>query len=274
MSFYKRNATVSYDTQSQNILTIESISSPSLGNLNPLDFHNIYSYTLNQSTFNASADAIQKANEIQTEATLFDLGWVTRLYHDDFPADTQVPRDLFRGFLAIPLQFGTAAWEFANASHSLDGDKYALPQYMETTASATRTRYRALAAPWTVYLYISLVGLSTLWATSITIITFFPVGPNTSSFSDIDISSKSGHLNTTDGRGLHTEYGLALRIAGLSNASTRELMPFIRGHTIRICHIEGLTNRKYIVSIIKANGEHWDSNAGLRVLERENGEYV
>ena len=59
--------------------------------------------------------------------------------------------------LTIPIQFTTAAWQYANASSSIisGAESWPLPSDLQTTAVATYRTARLLAARWTVYTFIA-----------------------------------------------------------------------------------------------------------------------
>ena len=83
---------------------------------------------------NATSDDTELSN-----ALLFQLGWVLRVYQDNFREADGVALALLRGFLTVPIQFSTLVWVFANATASpSDIGHFALPPDFETTASAAR----------------------------------------------------------------------------------------------------------------------------------------
>jgi hypothetical protein len=271
MSIFQRNATVAYDGKNFSILSIESISSAVPEPINPTDLHTVFAYALNSSGSNSSD------NTVQADSVLFNLGWISRLYEDYFPENKLGPQTLLQGFLAIPIQFGTTALQYINATHSNEGNTFALSPSLETTASSADSVYRALAAPWTVYLYISLVLLSVTWSIFLFLLLIFgntSAIPNLSNFPEIDIASKMTVFQYVHGISESSalvpvqDYSVMLRNSFLGNADSAAIIEVIRNQRIRVAEMEDLgTGVKFVVLVTSTNSDIWGDD--LKCLKRE-----
>ena len=139
MSIFKRYATVAYDRQNFSILSVESVSPPEPVTYDPGDFRAIYSRALIPSANKTSDDTTA------VEALLFQMGWLLRLYQDDYSDDKETPLTYLQGFLTIPVQFYTAAFEYANATYArnaitLEGSylspRISRPRYLELQSNS------------------------------------------------------------------------------------------------------------------------------------------
>jgi hypothetical protein len=261
LSLFKRYATVAYDGSTLSILSVQSISPAEPANINPADLMLLYSIALRTTKSNGS-------DTTQSNALLFDLGWTWRLSEDGFPADERTPANLLRGFLTIPFQLNTVAWELINYTESMGtaGAQFALPHDLETIASVGI--YRAMAAPWTVLFFIVVVESANLW---VCVLFFYillqeTVAPNTSWFTEIDTSSKAaifGDLEPDLSDFPISEdikdYPSMLRDAGLANANTSAIISAIKGWRIRVVSItkSSDTSSKSLVLVASTENERW-----------------
>src|SRR5277367_886335 len=110
LNIFKRYSTVAYDRRNLSILRVESISDPEPVEINASDLHRVFSFILSP-----GSNAISDDTEL-TNVLLFQIGWGLRLSQDDFPDDKDSPLNFLRGFLTIPIQFSTVAWQFVNAT--------------------------------------------------------------------------------------------------------------------------------------------------------------
>ena len=267
MSVFKRTATVAYDGRNFSILGVEYISSPKPAEIIVDDFRLAYSIGLSSSGSGSSDTTVQ------TDALLYDFGWALRLFQDEFPTNKQSPENLLQGFLVVPIQFSTTMWQFLNTTLTEVPGLFALPYDLQTTASAAQPTYRALAAPWTVFLYMIIAGVSVLWASLLFLCSVCrnPVVPNTSSFAEIDISSKPIRLpNEINELGV-MDYSSMLRTAGLGNAISNAIVVAIKDHRIRVAEWMDLsTNRNVLVLVTMAeNSESWKNISQLRDIARD-----
>ena len=110
LTAYKRYATVAYDTRNLSILSVESISSPEPVEINATQLNELFSTVLTPVTNGSFED-----NDL-TNTLLIETGWALRLFQDDFRSSLQLPIDLLRGFLLVPIQFATTSWMWVNAT--------------------------------------------------------------------------------------------------------------------------------------------------------------
>ena len=240
LNVFKRYSTVAYDRRNLSILSIESISRPEPVGINSTDLHRAFSFTLTPGS-NATSDDTELTN-----ALLFQIGWVLRLSQDDFPDDRDSPLNFLRGFLTIPIQFSTTAWQFVNATYYAlepQSDRYALPPDLDTTASAARVTYRTISTrPWLVFVFMGVVISLLLWSFILFAYEFLQktIVPNTSSFSEIDVSSKAAYppsdVDTSRPVG---DYNSVLREAGLANAESTKIIDALKRKVIRVVETDG-----------------------------------
>ena len=107
---FKRHSTAAYDRRNLSILSVDSLSAPEVVEIDPRDLRSLFAKTLTPGP-NATSDDTEMTN-----ALLFQLGFVLRLTQDDFSDDKESPLNLLRGFLTIPIQFSTIAWQWVNAT--------------------------------------------------------------------------------------------------------------------------------------------------------------
>jgi hypothetical protein len=254
MSAFKRYATVAYDRQNFSIISVESISSPELVTYNVSDYHQLFLDLLTPKV-NDTSD-----NAVMVDALLVQLGWLLRLYQDDFAEDQESPVNFLRDMLTIPIQFSTAAWQFANATAQLAPGLYPLPSDMVTTASAARKTPRVMATPWTVYVFISMASALYLWGASVLlwVIRQKPVPPNTSGYSEVDISSKvacflsSSHGQSDEVRGTAiVDFSSVLQREELGNADSSRIAKAMKGKRLRVRALRNhVQNGRHIVLVM------------------------
>jgi hypothetical protein len=187
MSIFKRYATTAYNGRNLSIRSVESISAPNPTELNPLDLRTVFTAVLTPGLTNSSDDTEA------VDAGLYYIGWALRAYQDEFTDDVELPLTLLRGLLTVPIQFATMAWEWVNATATINTTDFALPQDLETTASTAKITYRAKAKPWTVCVFMILTALLLIWCNSalLWILTQRTAAPNLSEFVEVDIGSKA-----------------------------------------------------------------------------------
>lgn len=168
MSLYQRTATVAYDKSNFSILSIESIGDPVNATTQNLvsDFKRMCEIMFPQVSDLVSAflgsltspdtilqDLQDFGSVYCVQSELFSTMWILQ---KGFPTWAAGPRDILEGFLAIPIQFGTVLWQFANIT--------SLPSNMHTTASSAQVSYRARSEPWTLITFAAITGALILWA--------------------------------------------------------------------------------------------------------------
>lgn len=238
------------------ILNVESISDPEAVEINPSDLRRVFSFILTAGN-NATSDDTEMTN-----ALLFQIGWVLRLSQDDFPDDKDSPLNFLRGFLTIPIQFSTVAWQFVNSTvYASDSQStlYALPPDLDTTASAAQVTYRTVSTkPWVVYVFMAVVVILLLWSNSLFAYMFSQktVVPNRSAFSDIDVTAKSTYPpNGVEVPKPVCDYSSALRDAGLGNAQSSKIVKGLNEKVIRVVETDGGRPGDKLILLAVANTE-------------------
>ncbi len=169
MNVWKRYSTVAYDSRNLSILNIVSLSVPEVVTINPQDYRTAFSLAFSPHGF------ISPSDRVMSNALMFEVGWILRLYQDDFSRSNYAPVTFLRGMLTVPIQFSVAAWQWVNATvFALDpkSSLYALPQDLMTTASSAQRTYRALSTKGgTVYVFIFLVSMMLIYETILLAVT-------------------------------------------------------------------------------------------------------
>jgi hypothetical protein len=263
MTIFKRYATVAYDGRNLSILSVESISSPTLVEYHADDLRQIFTAALTPHP-NATSDDTELTN-----ALLFQLGFILRLYQDNFRDAREVALDLLRGFLTVPIQFSTLVWVFVNATapEGATPGIYALPADFETTASAAQVTYRALVTPWFVYAFISVALFLLVWGNSVFVYMLFQntVSPNSSCFPEIDICSKPCHpAEIASGNGAAAGYSSMLRQKGLGNAETPAIAKAVKGEIIRVSRVHSKERRGDVIVLTTGMRTSQDQETGVK----------
>jgi hypothetical protein len=190
MVIHKRYTTTAYSLTNFSILDIQTISAPetmtpdfienTVGNLTYL-WSLIFSPI--PRAFNTSDPNFPTYTGSFTN--YWDLSWALRLYQDDFPNYPGGPLDVLKGFLTIPIQFSTTAWQAV----SFD----TLPADLQTIARFSTSSERALGKLWVLIGFTSIAGSLILFsiATLIWTILFGPTTPNSSKWPDVDTLARS-----------------------------------------------------------------------------------
>jgi hypothetical protein len=227
MSTFKRYATVAYDRRNSSIISIESISEPERELLTADSFFSVFTTVLNPPN--------PSSVDNQASITLITaLGFILRLYKDFFPSDEESPLTLLRGFLAVPIQFSTIGQEKVSLT--------SLPDDLQTTAEAASVTFRAIAKPWTVYVFIASIIVMVILMTALLlwILLSDTVYAEPSPFRDVDTSSKpmpysyTQNSNYTSPENYITDYSTLLKRRGLCNADTNAIMQRIKSDRIRL----------------------------------------
>jgi hypothetical protein len=256
MATFKRYATVAYDTSNLSILSVESISEPKLVTLNPSDLMETYNAVLTPSGGNSSEQADL------TNTLLLETGWVLRLYQSEFGSSHQLPLTLLRGLLLIPLQFGSLAWMWVNSTeYYTNTTQFALPSDLETTAVTANISYRAIAAPWTVAIFIGAVGVLLVWVNSVLLCLLCGKGaaPNTSSFPEIDMTAKSAGpilvITMDNSVAAPLDLGSFLRQAGLGNSESKFIIRAIGNKKVRAVILKDDEEMEHVVLSTSTYGD-------------------
>ncbi|KAI9786498.1 MAG: hypothetical protein M1839_006958 [Geoglossum umbratile] len=208
LSLFKRYATVAYDRNNFSIRSIESISPPSAEVLVAQDFTKVY-----KAVFAPIPEQLNpSASDFKGFAAIYSLqvgiGWTLRLYQDYFPESREAPLSLLQGFLTVPIQFSTTAWQIV--------DTHDLPSDLNTVASMTGSTYRAIGEPWTIFTFGGLAIFLIIWALAFLawIQWASARAPDTTLFPEIDIALMCGDL---------TQFLRRRRIGGTSEAVKKGL---------------------------------------------------
>lgn len=245
LTAYKRYATVAYDTQNLSILSVESISSPELVEIDATQLSEFFSAVLTPLTNGSSED-----NDL-VNTVLIETGWALRLFQD-FRSSFQLPIDLLRGFLLVPIQFGTTSWMWVNATqYYTNTTAFALPEDLETTAFTANITYRAVAATWTVIAFIIAVSVLLLWCSLLLLYVLRNnvVAPNTSLFVEVDVGSKSknpSHIPHFEDAAIN-DFSTMLRDAGIGNAESGEILRKLKEKRIRLSQINSERDERFLV---------------------------
>ena len=184
---FDRQATVAYDSQNISILSIESINAPVPTPVNIVDFKLWCDLVLAPvpSTLNMTANETTFEDAGTNFDIEFSFAWILRLYESDYTTYSDGGLSLLRSFLAVPFQFSTALQQM--------GDINRFPKENHVTASLSKSSYRAIVEPWTLWAFGLFAAVMISWAIGFLIwISFFgPASPNTSFFPELDITSKS-----------------------------------------------------------------------------------
>lgn len=211
--------------------------------MDPVQMSRVYSKALTPIS-NSSCEELALVNTL-----LVETGWALRLYRDDFTDSLQLPLDLLKSFLLIPIQFSTVAWQWVNSTQLYTNTtRFALPEDLETVAITARRTYRAIAAPWTVGSFIATASFLFIWCNCIS---FYVLAcktgvPNTSSFVEIDVSSKSSGLP----HGSFTyDFATMLRDRGLGNSETSTIVARLKNKKLRLVGMAGDEGREFLVLV-------------------------
>ena len=270
MLLYKRYATVAYDSRNLSILSVESVSTPEPAPIDADAVREIATVVFMPGP-NATSDDTEMVNSL-----LFGMGFALRLYEDNFPNDQLLPLVLLQGFISVPFQFSTTAWQWVNATQgSNESTLYALPADLETTATISDVTYRAIASKWTIYVFITLTGLLLIWCNSIFlwILRQKTAIPNSSSFVEVDIGSKSAYPSEViglpeDGTSPQVGYqdwAQMLRTAGLGNSESRAIIHMVKDRKIRVVALKGDAESNFLVLVAAKEGEDFEE---LPMLDR------
>lgn len=274
MRLYKRYATVAYDSRNLSILSIESVSTPEQ---TPVDSYAVreIATVVFMPGLNATTDDTEMVNSL-----LFGMGFALRLYQDEFPNDQLLPLVLLQGFISVPFQFSTTAWQWVNATQgSNDSSIYALPADLETTATISEVSYRAIASKWTICVFITLTGILLIWCNSIFlwILRQKTAIPNSSSFVEVDIGSKSAYPSKSIGNLLedvntaqadYQDWSHMLRTAGLGNSESKAIIQRVRDRKIRVVSLKSDANDNFLVLVTANEGHDAGRFDSLPMLDR------
>jgi hypothetical protein len=254
----KRTATTAYSITNISILSVDAISEPISA---PIDKKNIETYL--GIVMEDVPNAINRTNDTygyEVGATSFQaqwgLGWLLRLYMNDFQTYADGGISILRGFISIPLQFSTIVQQQA------PGGLASLPEDMHTTATLANSSYRAMAEPWTVWVFAFLSFSVALWSIAVlSWVSFYgPHTPNSSFFPEIDITSKSSmHTlpqSQDDGKILEVsdevleDLGKLTRIEGLGNGMTSCVIDGVSGKRVYCGSYRWTKNGEQIIVLV------------------------
>jgi len=252
---------VAYDIGNLSILSVVSLSEPEVVSFTAEEYLTAFSLVLAP-----QGSGLSPNDHIMSSAFIFEIGWILRLYQDDFSGSDDAPLSFLRGMLTVPLQFSVAAWQWVNATvFALDPESslYALPEDMKTTASSAQRTYRALTKVWIIYVFMLLVSSLLIYEISLLVIvgTQREVAPNTSSFSEIDASSKS---TCPLQQNSFVDYASELQRSRLGNAYSDEIVQGVRNKKIRVVESDGpRADQKSIVVAVEDINEDVSHLPGL-----------
>jgi hypothetical protein len=184
---------------------------------------------------NASSPAF--ITQATTASVQYELGWILRLYQDDFSSYENGPLNILRGFLTIPIQFSTLVWQLSDIN--------SVPAALKTTAALSKASNRAIAQPWTIRVFGVLGTFMYLWimAYLMWVYWFSYNSANLSIYPEIDVASKSGAWFPPDVPTL----GHALRSLRLDNCTSKEIIERLGGKRIFFGAQESTENGQRIV---------------------------
>jgi len=249
LSAYTQRATTVYERTNLSIISFETVSSPQPITLDPDDFKATWAKLFNPGS-NDTSD-----NAVMVNSVMFELGWYLRLYEDQFNGAGQVPLNLLQNFLMIPIQFSTTALQFSNATLQaiLPGSGiFAMPSYLEATASGAQITPRFIGQFWTVCTFIAICSVLVLWAGCILGWILFngtPMLTDPSAFPEWDIVSKSGR-DTEHGSTRSTLPDLAQE-KGLTNAGSCAIPKAIRGKRAKVVEVQCRGQNTYYLLLVE-----------------------
>ncbi|KAM0330148.1 hypothetical protein ACHAQA_004321 [Verticillium albo-atrum] len=132
MTVYRQNATTTYDRDDLSIKHITPTSKQVLEPMSAPEAERIWRRIFIPTE---DADLIDRQS---INVTIYRLAWKYRTYTEFFP-DHDVPVEQLRNFLAVPLQFGVTALQYANYTMALPEDKRAFPPELLTVATGGRS---------------------------------------------------------------------------------------------------------------------------------------
>src|SRR5437762_3262202 len=113
LTAYRQRAATLYSSQSFTILDSQMIGDPEIQPLRASEYKAIWSKIF-------IADSLSSVDDQTMIASLtWALGWLMRLYDDDYPDDNATPLTHLQNFLAIPIQFTIACIIYANSTLNL-----------------------------------------------------------------------------------------------------------------------------------------------------------
>lgn len=237
VAMYKRYATTAYNLKNVSIMSIESISAPEQSKIDPSDFTFFCDLVLGSIPKNLNYSDPVGFNAGASRYTVqFGLGWILRLYKDEFNRYNNGGLTLLQGLIAVPLQFSTSIWQQSGYS--------TLPADMKVTATVATASYRAIIPFWTVLVFGVLASILLFWSITCLAWAYFlgPATPNTSPFPEVDITSKTSvpaplmPVYDTRFGGMPSHFfedlGKYMRSSGLGNSTGRSAIQALRERKI------------------------------------------
>lgn len=266
VAMFSRRATVAYDAVNISILSIESITDPIP---TPVDIKDFQLYCdIIFASVPADLNITRSKQTFEDACTGFSvgfgLGFVLRLYETDYTFYNDGGLSILRGFLAVPFQFSTALQQM--------GDINMMPHANHVTASLSKTSYRAIVDPRTIWVFAGLATLVISWgiACLVWLTIWGPHSPNTSFFPEIDITSKSGvhaaKRTGSDGRQQSQQefevadetledLGRLTRMHGLGNGMSASVVEAIRGKRVFCGSAPGATDGEKVIVLVTERGQ-------------------
>jgi hypothetical protein len=249
LSAFTQRATTVYERQSLSIIGFETVSPPQPITLDPDDFKAIWAKLFNLGS-NATSD-----NLVMVNSFMFELGWYLRLCEDQFNSDGQAPFNLLQNFLTIPIQFSTTALQFSNATLQaiLPGSgTFAMPSYLEATASGAQITPRFIGQFWAVCTFIAICSVLVLWAGCILGWILFnktPLLTDPSAFPEWDVVSKSG-CDTGPSSTRSTLHDLAQE-KGLTNGGLCAIPKVMQGERVKVVEVQCRGRNTYYLLLVE-----------------------
>jgi hypothetical protein len=166
MTAHYHYATATYDRLNGSLIDVQPIAPPASANqtllaspipLSAPDYRTLYSKLL--VPINGSSNALERT---KIDSFTYDLIWLHRTYQVSFPDQEDAPLSYLQNFLAVPIQFGIVAMEFANYTQDPELLKVffgpqglPLPDDMITVAVGGRSTSRLLIQEWTGWAFIA-----------------------------------------------------------------------------------------------------------------------
>ncbi|KAK0639687.1 hypothetical protein B0T16DRAFT_312968, partial [Cercophora newfieldiana] len=194
-----QSVTVTYDRVNGSIIDHRAIPAPASTPkelldvpLSAVDYLALWRKILIPPANTSTSDLVTtKINSI-----LYDITWLHRTYEVTFPDQKDAPLTYLSNFLAVPLQFGVVAVEFANytvpkgiVDAFLGGKGFLLPEELRTVAVGGHSTTRLAIKEWTGWVFIGgAVGMLVLAAVGIGWVLSRPIkGIGRSGIPELDI---------------------------------------------------------------------------------------
>lgn len=201
-----RSATVTYDRINGSIINLVPLPPPTNASV-PLSAPD-YILLWKKILIPSSSSSLLENTKINS--ILYDITWLHRTYEVTFPDQKDAPLTYLSNFLAVPLQFGVVALEYANYSVSkelvdtfLGGRGFFLPEELRSVAVGGRSTTRLVILEWTGWVFIGgAIGMGVISAAGLGWVLTRPMkGFGRSGIPELDILRVGGWSQWEEGEG-------------------------------------------------------------------------